>query len=114
MNLEKGKLTVKFKYAVLGLAALALSACSTATTTVSNDVAAAEVSLTTAEHLALFYTRLPRCGGAVAICSNQATVDKIKALDSTAYTAVHAAMDNKGTLSAALTAVSAFSTAIPK
>lgn len=96
-------------------AAIALSACANSSNQVASDVAAAEVSLTTAEHLALLYTKLPRCAtGSPAICSDQVTVDKIKSLDNQAYIAVHAAMDNKGTVSAALTAISAFSTAIPK
>jgi len=94
---------------------LALSGCSLFTTTaVSNDVAAAEVSLTAAEQAALIYTSRPRCNGATPLCSTQATVDRIKVLDNQAYTAVTAARDNKGTLSAAIAAVEAFSTAIPK
>lgn len=109
-------------------ATLALSGCSFFTSAdkaalVSSDVAAVEVALTTAETLALMYTKLPRCapivpgtelGFGTVLCSKQAVVDKIKSLDMTAYNAVHLAMDNKGTVSAALTAIAVFSTAIPK
>jgi hypothetical protein len=98
----------------LALAAVVLLSACNATVAISNDVAAAEVSLTAAEQAALIYTNRPRCGGTVTLCSDPATVAKIKALDNQAYTAVTMARDNKGTLSAAIAAVSAFSLAIPK
>jgi TRAP-type C4-dicarboxylate transport system permease small subunit len=91
---------------------LSLAACSTSQP-VSNDVAAAEIALTSAERVALIYTTLPRCGGAVTICSAQATVDKIKALDTEAYTAVKAAQKNSALISAAWAAISSFQSAIP-
>lgn len=101
----------------LMMASIAVSThgCSWFTTTaVSNDVAAAEVSLTAAEQAALIYTSRPRCGGTVKLCSDPAVVARIKQLDNQAYTAVIAARDNKGAVSAAVLAVEAFSTAIPK
>lgn len=94
--------------------ALGLGACSTSPG-VSAKVDAAVVGLTTAENAALIYTRLPRCGttGASAVCSDQATVDRIKAADLKAYAAVKAAEQNEALLSVALDAVSALTAAVP-
>lgn len=83
---------------------LSLSACKS--TTVANDVAAAEIALTGAEQVALVYTSRPRCGGTVTLCSDQVAVDKIKAADQKAYDAVKAARDNSGLISAAWIAIS--------
>ncbi len=91
--------------------ALLTAACST-TVGVSSSVDAAVVGLTTAERLALIYTSLPRCP-APAPCSDPATVQKIKDLDLTAYNAVKAAEKNEALLSGALTAISAFQSAVP-
>lgn len=103
-------------FGLLLCAAVSVNGCASwfTTTAVSNDVAAAEVSLTAAEQAALIYTSRPRCGGAVKLCSDPAVVARIKQLDNQAYTAVIAARDNKGAVSAAVLAVEAFSTAIPK
>jgi hypothetical protein len=95
-------------------AGLSLSLAACASNTVGNDAAAAEIALTSAERVALIYTTLPRCGGVATICSNPATVDKIKALDQQAYTAVKAAENNSGLISAAWAAISIFQSAIPK
>jgi hypothetical protein len=94
--------------------ASALTAC--ASPGVSAKVDAAVVGLTTAESLALIYTKLPRCTtpSAPSLCSDQATVDKIKSLDTTAYNAVKAAEANEALLGVALSAVTAFQSAIPK
>jgi hypothetical protein len=81
---------------------------------VASEIAAAEVSLTMAQDLALIYAKLPRCGGKANVCSDQATVDKLKSLNRTAYTAVHAAMNNEALIADAFVAISTFSSAIPK
>jgi hypothetical protein len=91
---------------------LSMVGCSTSTS-VSNDVAAAEIALTSAERVALIYTSLPRCGGVARLCSAQATVDSIKALDTKAYTAVKAAEKDSGLISAAWVAISTLQGAIP-
>lgn len=93
----------------------ALTACASTTPGVSSKVAAAEVSLTTVENLASIYTHLPRCAPTTAgPCSDQSTVDKIKALDMQAYNAVMAARQNEALLSAALTAITNLQSAIPQ
>ncbi len=89
-----------------------LVACS-ASTSVNNDVAAAEIALTSAERVALIYTSLPRCGGTATLCSTQVTVDKIKNLDLQAYTAVKAAEKDSGLISAAWVAISTLQSVIP-
>lgn len=101
--------------AIAFTAALSLSACASqeAHNTVSNDVLAAEQTLTATERLALIYTTLPRCGGVARVCSDHATVQKIKDLDNQAYMAVKAARQNAGLLSAALAAIGAFQKAVP-
>ncbi len=91
---------------------LGIQGCTTSPT-VANDVLAAEQTLTAAERLALIYTTLPRCGGAARVCSDQATVQRIKDLDNQAYVAVVAARQNTALLSAALAAIGAFQNAIP-
>lgn len=94
---------------------LLLAACAAPSVGVSNAVLAAEQSLTLAEQTALIYTRLPRCDTSGAtICSDQATVDRIKALDNKAYAAVVAARSNETLLSDAIAATNAFSLAVPK
>ncbi len=87
-----------------------LAACAHPGTMAKVD--AALNSLALAETLALDYTRLPRCP-AVAPCSDQATVDKIKAAATTAHNAVKMAEQNEGMLDAAITAVASFSRTIP-
>ncbi len=101
------------RYLIL-VAGLGLAACAGQQTTnaVSSDVAATEIALTAAETLALSYTSLPRCPAA-AVCSTQAVVDNIKALDNKAYTAVVAARSNTALVGAAVTAISLFRNAIP-
>lgn len=54
-------------------------------------VAAAEVALTAAEKAALTYASLPQCPVGAPICSDAATIAKVKAGDNTAYAAVKAA-----------------------
>lgn len=71
---------------------LALGACQ-AGTPAQTPVAEAEVALTTAERLALHYVTLPACPKAT-LCSDAATVAKIKAADNVAYAAVKAARAN--------------------
>ena len=102
------------RHTIAGLALL-VSACATSPD-VSAKIDAAIVGLSTAESLALIYTRLPRCvvPKGVMLCSDPATVQKIKDLDMTAYNAVKAAEKNGALVSAALDAVQAFQTAIPK
>jgi hypothetical protein len=97
-----------------GALVLGVAACSAAPG-VSAKVDAAVVGLTTAENAALIYTGLPRCGavGSSAICSDQATVDRIKAADNRAYAAVKAAEQNEALLSVALDAVSSLTATIP-
>ncbi len=99
-------------------AALLLAGCSSTATTnaVSADVAAAEVTLTAAEQLALTYTSLPRCSSLAAaspVCSSQATVDKIKALDNTAFQAVRLARSNAAMLPTAIAAIGVLRSAVP-
>lgn len=77
-----------------------------------NDIVAAEVALTAAEKATVLYERLPRCPGP-AVCSDQAVVNKIKALDQTAYNAVKAAEANPALVSAAVSAVTDLKNAIP-
>jgi hypothetical protein len=90
---------------------LLLGACASG----GNDIVAAEVALTAAEKAATLYTKLPRCAGAnSSICSEQGAVDKIKALDNTAYGAVKAAEANPALVSIAVSAVSDLNNAIPK
>ena len=92
---------------------LLLAACSATAPTANQDIAAAEVALTASEQLALVYTSLPRCGGASVICSVQATVDRIKAADNTAYNAVVQARSNTSLINAALAAIASFRAVIP-
>ena len=94
---------------VIGAAGLLLVGCAGQ----GNDIIAAEVALTAAEKAATIYARLPRCPGP-AVCSDQATVDKIKAADNTAYNAVKAAEANPALVSVAVSAVSDFNNLIPK
>ena len=93
--------------AVVGLAGCAGTA--------AGRIAQAEVALTAAERVALAYVVQPAClpGKAAVTCSYPATVAKIKAADTLAFTAVMAA--KSGTVSAedALAAVSALTSIIP-
>ena len=107
----------KFLIPVAGAACLAVAAC-TATTSVSNDVAAAEITLTGLENVAVIYNHLPRCAApgsppGPVFCSDQATVDKIRSLDNSAYQAVMAARQNSALLSNALLAIGSLQSAIP-
>lgn len=98
---------------LLSLALLASCVSPGLQNTVSNDVLAAEQSLTAIERTALIYTTLPRCGGVARVCSDPATVQKIKDLDNQAYMAVKAARQNAGLLSVVLAAIGAFQQAVP-
>lgn len=75
---------------ILLLAALMVAACSTP---VINDLAAIEQTYTGAEITATAYIRLPACGaaGATAVCSDPATVARIKQADNTAFLALSTA-----------------------
>lgn len=101
--------------AAIGLALCTVVACGTPSPGVAAKVDAAVVGLTTAEKLALIYTRLPSCETTAKgkLCSDPAVKQKIKDLDNTAYKAVKAAEKNEALLSAALDAVAALQSAIP-
>lgn len=98
---------------------VALAGCATSTTaTPKSQVAAMESALTAAEGIADAYAKLPRCGAAaaVAVCSVQATVTQVAALDTAAYDAVTAAetvlaAGGSPDLAAAAAALTAFQTA---
>lgn len=82
---------------------------------ISNTVAAVEIALTNAEKLALHYTALPRCGAsAPPLCSDPATVQRIKDADNTAYNAVVKARSDEALIGVAFAAVSTFSALIPQ
>ena len=95
-------------------AALSLSLAGCGSVSIDGKIAGAEVALTGAENAALLYTRLPRCDGATPLCSNQPTVDAIKAADDTAYDALVEARNNTGTVDAALAAIETLSALIPQ
>lgn len=57
----------------------------------SNGVAGAQVALTAAEKAALTYSSLPQCPKQAPLCSDAATIGKIKSADTAAYNAVKAA-----------------------
>ena len=90
---------------------LLLGACTTSPT-VSNDILAAKVGLTASFKAATLYERLPRCPGPV-LCSEQAVVDRIKALATQAHDAVALADANAAMISAAILAITNFNDAIP-
>lgn len=100
-----------------GVALAVLSGCAgqPTQTTVDNGIAAAEIALTEAQRAALLYANLPRCPAtpATPICSDQATVDKIKAADRKAYAAVMAAKSNSALVGAALAAIGDLTRSIP-
>jgi hypothetical protein len=96
----------------IGLTITGLAAACTSTSVV-NDVSAAEIALTAAFRVVVIYESLPRCGGTATICSNQATVDNIKALSTKAYTAVKAAEQDETLVSAAWVAISSLTSATP-
>lgn len=101
---------------IIGVLLLTLAACASTelTAVTGKSVAAAVVSLTLAERLALVYTKLPRCSAVVTkICSTQGTVDKLKELDQKAFDAVVAARKNQALIADAWTAISAFQAVIP-
>lgn len=66
-----------------------LSSCTTGQP--QQTTATLESGLTAAERAALGYTSLPRCPQSSGVCSDQATVTKIKAADTQAYNAIKAA-----------------------
>lgn len=100
------------------LCGTALAGCQpggvSSTPVVGNSVAAAEIALTNAERLALKYTSLPRCPAATVICSDPATVQRIKEYDNKAYAAVVSARSNEALIGLALSAIDAFGGVIPK
>lgn len=91
--------------------ALALAACQP-TAQVSNAVSAAVIALTDVDRLVLVYTTLPRCPGAT-ICSDPATVVRVKALAQKAHDAVKLAEANETMLSDAILAIENLRHAIP-
>lgn len=96
---------------------LGVAACSTTTSRgVTTTVDAAVVGLSTAETLALIYTKLPRCivPKTSMLCSDAGIVRKLKDLDMVAYNAVKAAEKNEALISTAIDAVAALQTAIPR
>ncbi len=96
------------------LVGLGLTACATAPQTTVAQVA---VALTAADQVALQYVDLPRCGtaGATVVCSDAATVVRIKTAAATAYQAVKTAEASGASadLSLAVSAVGALSAVIP-
>ena len=79
------------KRLILGALLLGSAACSTAPKDAPQSVYAIESGLAAAENVAAAYAGLPACGGADAICSDAATVARIKAAALAANTAVLAA-----------------------
>jgi hypothetical protein len=111
---------IKTAHTLAALAVLAAAACSSPgvptvspSPVVSNSVAAAEIALTNVERLALRYTTLPRCPAA-ALCSDAATVQRIKDADNKAYAAVMAARHNEALLGLALSSIEAFGSVVPR
>lgn len=99
---------------------VAVSGCSSggAGSSAKSDVAAAEVALTTADTLAAAYVSLPACGGATKVCSDPATVTKIRAAAANAYAQVkqaeaQAAAGQPVDTLALTTAISALQAIIP-
>lgn len=72
------------KYLIVA-AALLLAACAS---TPKSDIAALEVSLTTADIAATAYVRLPRCPQTAGACSDDDIVSRIGSYRLEAYTAV--------------------------
>ena len=89
-------------------ACLLVSACAAQTAPVaySNTVAGAEVALTTAESAALACIGTP-------LCSDPATVGRIKAADNRAYAAVKIARAGSGSPDLATAAIADLVAAIP-
>lgn len=85
------------------------------TPVVAKSVAAAQIALTNLERLALRYTSLPRCGspGATPVCSDPATVQRIKDYDNVAFDAVMRARRNSALLDFAVGAINALQAVIP-
>ena len=105
-------MTRPFVFAVA--VAIGLAGCANSQA-VSSKVAAAEVSYSTVANLAAIYIHLPRCAPTTSgPCSDQALVDKLRALDNQAYRAITAARQNEALLGAALAAIESLQTAIPK
>ncbi len=105
---------------------LSVAGCGGAVPTPKSTVAAMEASLTGANSLAMPYLTLPRCGTTTSqVCSDQKTVDAIKASSKKAYDAVTTAqmaveLDPTATqvstttaLAAAKAALAALETVIP-
>lgn len=76
------------------------------------DIAAVEIALTAAEKAATLYVTRPQCPQAAPLCSERATVDKIKAADNTAFTAVRLARTG-GDILAASSAIAALVALVP-
>jgi hypothetical protein len=92
-----------------------LAACATPpTTTISNSVAALQLSLTGAINMALIYTRLPRCHVAPPPCSDQAKVQQIKDYELKAYDLVKAARENEALIGVAMVAIDTLVKVIPR
>lgn len=68
-----------------------LAACTTVPKDAAQSVYALEGTLTAAINVATIYAGLPTCGGATLVCSDPATVARIKAAASSASSAVLAA-----------------------
>lgn len=86
------------------------------------DIAATEVALTEAEAIALRYVTQPTCNGSNApLCSDPATVVKIKVADNAAYAAVKTARSlstpsqaDAASAAAAVAALTALTSSLPK
>lgn len=98
---------------------VSLSGCAFVNSVISpnpNVVATLESTLAAADHAALAYVQLPKCGSNAAsgskICSDSAIVKNIGKAASAAYTAVKAAQANEtaSLVEAAQNAVSAYQT----
>lgn len=71
--------------------ALLLAGCGATPAAVQTNVAQLEVALTAAEKAAFLYATRPQCPTSAPLCSDAATVAKVKAADNTAYAAVKGA-----------------------
>jgi len=104
------------KFALALALPLALAACGSSTqsavATAQTTLAGVEVALTAAERAALAYAGLPRCPS-VVLCSQQATVDAIKAADQKAYAALKAAKTDVALVSEAQAALAVLVALVP-
>lgn len=81
---------------LIALAVITLAGCASITPggKTRTAIAETEVALTAAEKAATIYARLPQCPKAAPVCSDAPVVAKVKAADTTAFTAVMAARNS--------------------